>query len=223
MIRVLICDDHPVFAESLAELLGAAGMRVVGVAHDPDAAVTVLRREPVEVCLLDVMFGPHSVLPRLPELQRRGPETRIVLLTGRVDVDLVTAARRARVAGVANKRCLTREMVQLLHRVHAGERVFPTDAAPPPARPATAASDEEVRRLAAFLTPRERQTLSALVGGHDTRQIARTLGVTPATARCHIQRVLTKMDAHSRVEAATTAVRCGLVSPETGTWLLPVH
>jgi two-component system nitrate/nitrite response regulator NarL len=225
VIRVLICDDHVVFAESLAELLGAAGMRIVGVTAHPDGAMTVLRREAVDICLLDVMFGHDSVLPRLADFQQLEPAPRIVLLTGRVDADLVAVARGARVVGVADKRYLTREMVQVLDRVYAGEHVFPHDTRPlPPALPTGPDSAaQQGRRLAAFLTPRERQTLSALVGGDDTRQIAVTLGVTPATARCHVQRVLTKMGAHSRLEAATTAVRCGLVSPETGDWLLPTH
>ncbi|MEV1289241.1 response regulator transcription factor [Micromonospora sp. NPDC049679] len=224
MIRVLICDDHVVFAESLAELLRASGMHIAGVAAHPDRAVTILRREPVDICLLDVMFGHDSVLPRLADFQQLTPRPKIVLLTGRVDTDLVAVARRAQVVGVADKRYLTREMVQVLDRVHAGEHVFPQNTGPlPPTRATGSDPVQQARRFADFLTPRERQTLSALVGGDDTRQIAITLGVTPATARCHIQRVLTKMGAHSRVEAAATAVRSGLISPETGEWLLPTH
>ena len=61
--------------------------------------------------------------------------------------------------------------------------------------------------------------LSALVRGDDTNTLARSLGIAAATARCHIQNVLTKLGAHSRLEAATRAVRNGMVSPETGAWL----
>jgi two-component system nitrate/nitrite response regulator NarL len=75
--------------------------------------------------------------------------------------------------------------------------------------------------LAAFLTPREREVLSALVCGDDTKKVARSLGIAAATARCHIQSLLTKMGAHSRLEAATTAVRSGMINPETGQWLTP--
>jgi DNA-binding NarL/FixJ family response regulator len=77
-------------------------------------------------------------------------------------------------------------------------------------------------RMAAFLTPREREVLGALVRGQDTTRLARELGIAGATARCHIQSVLTKLGAHSRLEAATTAVRFGMVNPQTGRWLLPV-
>ncbi|MEV0732787.1 response regulator transcription factor [Polymorphospora sp. NPDC050346] len=222
MIRVLVCDDHTVFAESLAELLTAARMRITAVTGHPDRALAVLRREAVDICLLDVTFGRESVLPRLAEFRRVAPGARIVLLTGRVDADLLAAAREAQVRGVADKRQPAREITALLHRVYNGDTVFPAEPTPVPVpRAANHDRAQEARRMAAFLTPRERQTLRALVGGHDTRKLARTLGVAPATARCHIQQVLTKMGAHSRLEAATTAVRFGLVSPETGDWLLP--
>jgi len=52
--------------------------------------------------------------------------------------------------------------------------------------------------------------------------ITLALGITANTARCHIQAVLMKLGAHSRLEAATTAVRYGMVDPQTGKWLLPV-
>jgi two-component system nitrate/nitrite response regulator NarL len=80
----------------------------------------------------------------------------------------------------------------------------------------------DAQRLGRYLTAREREVLSALVRGDDTAKLARNLGIAAATARCHIQSVLTKMGAHSRLEVATTAVRCGMVSPESGEWLIRV-
>lgn len=223
-MRVLICDDHAVFGESLAELLAAEGVEVTAVATHPDGAVAILRREPVDICLLDVMFGHESVMPRLTDFRRLAPDTRLVLLTGWVDDELVRSARSAHVRAVTDKRRLVRDVVHMLNRVYAGEQVFPRAAGPLPAgRPDNASPAQQAQRLASFLTPRERQTLRALVGGADTRKLARTLGVAPATARCHIQQVLTKLGAHSRLEAATTAVRCGLISPETGDWLPSRH
>jgi len=220
-MRVLICDDQVIFAESLAELLTASGLRVVAVETHPDRAAEVMRRDPPDICLLDVMFGHESVLPRLAELGRLAPATRIVLLTGRVDADLIAQARKARVHGVTDKRCLAQEIVHVLYRVHAGEQVFPTDTRAQHSRPVTPVPAGHAQWLAGYLTPRERATLRALVAGDDTRKLARTLGVAPSTARCYIQRVLKKMGAHSRLEAATSAVRYGLISPETGDWLLP--
>lgn len=220
-MRLLICDYQVVFAESLAHLLTARGKHVVAVTHDLDQAVAVLREHPVDVCLLDVVFGGEHALDRLPELRRAAVRTHLVLLSARLDAALMAAAHQAGVSGVADKRQPVAELIGLLDRVHAGA------PEPPGARPAGAVAAfpgqrpaNDAQRLAAYLTPRERQVLSALVCGENTSKLAVSLGIAANTARCHIQSLLTKMGAHSRLEVATTAVRFGMVDPETGEWLI---
>jgi two-component system nitrate/nitrite response regulator NarL len=219
-MRVLICDYHVVFAESLAHLFESRGMRVVAVTHQPDDTIAAVRGIDVDVCLLDVQFGPRTAIGMLPELCAASPGTRVVLLAAEVDHVLVAAGRAAGVHGIADKHQTVSEIIDIIDRVHRGESVIPAIlplAVPAPHRPAN-----DAQRLASFLTPRERQVLSALVRGDDTNKLARSLGIAAATARCHIQNVLTKLGAHSRLEAATSAVRNGMVSPETGAWLAHV-
>jgi two-component system nitrate/nitrite response regulator NarL len=185
-MRLLICDHHVVFAESLAHLLTARGYDVTGITHHPDRLIELLSREPVDICLLDVVFGGNSIVDRLPSLRTASPGTQFVLVTAGVDAALLSAARGA--------------------------------AAPLPVSSFRRHANDAVR-LGSFLTPREREVLCGLVRGDDTKKLARSMGIASATARCHIQNVLTKLGAHSRLEAATSAVRYGLVSPETGDWL----
>jgi two-component system, NarL family, nitrate/nitrite response regulator NarL len=220
-MRVLICDDHVIFAESLAYLLMAFNREVVEVTHHPSQAVAALRRTQVDICLLDVVFGSESAVGWLPALRGAAPQTRILLLCGLIDAALLAASRAAGVRGIIDKRQPVMEVIGVMDQVHAGELVVPDKRSVEPPhnaalRPATAA----VRHLATYLTPREREVLSALVCGADTTKLARTMGIAQATARCHIQSVLIKMGAHSRLEAATSAVRHGMVDPETGEWLI---
>ncbi|HEV7899362.1 MAG TPA: response regulator transcription factor [Planosporangium sp.] len=227
-MRLLVCDYHVVFAEALAHLLTAATaeveVEVVAITHHPDQAVDVLRRQAVDVCLLDVVFGPDSAVDRLSELREASPHTHVVLLTADVDDATLAAAHAAGVRGVADKRRSPSEILDLLQRVRAGESVVRIDGAARAPAPSTAVRPrKDLQRLAGFLTPREREVLSALVRGDDTARLARSLGIASATARCHIQNVLTKLGAHSRVEAATSAVRYGMVNPETGAWLGGSH
>jgi two-component system nitrate/nitrite response regulator NarL len=222
-MRLLVCDYHVVFAEALAHVLAARGATIVGVTHDPDQLLRVLRREPVDVCLLDVVFGTHSAVQRLAELGAAAPTARFVLLAAEAGPGLVEAGRAAGVRGIGDKRQPVSAIVELLARVHAGELVLrPGPAAGPRAPRAAARPQNDAQRLAGYLTPREREVLSALVRGDDTNKLARSLGIAAATARCHVQNVLTKLGAHSRLEAATSAVRYGMISPETGDWLTPV-
>lgn len=220
-MKILLCDDHIVFAESLAHLLTTSGNEVVAVTHHPDNALAVLRTQAVDVSVLDVMFGPESVVPSLPEMHAAAPRTPIVLLSACIDTALVTSGRAAGVNGFAGKCTPASEIMRVIERVHAGDVVIPSSttiaAAPPRAGSAPA---NAARRLAGYLTLREREVLCALVGGADTIRLARGLGITRATARCHVQSILMKLDAHSRLEAATMAVRFGLVDPEGKGWLL---
>jgi two-component system nitrate/nitrite response regulator NarL len=219
-MRLLICDHHVVFAESLAHLLAARGYHVVGVTHHPNHLFEALRRERVDMCLLDVIFGSDSVVNQLATLQAVSPRTRLVVLTAGVDAGLLDAARAAGVRGLADKRQPVTDMLQVLDRVSAGEAAIePTATVPQPVNRAQRHGNE-VLKLARFLTAREREVLCGLVRGDDTNKLARSMGIASATARCHIQNVLSKLGTHSRLEAATTAVRSGMVSPQTGDWLL---
>jgi two-component system nitrate/nitrite response regulator NarL len=220
-MRILVCDYWVIFAEAMADLLTARGKQVIAVVHNLDDAAAVLRTTPVDVVLLDVEFGRDRPLGRLAEFRKLAPATSIVLLSGRVDAELVSAARAAGVQAIGDKRQPVAEIMRLLDRVHVGDHpaLGPEPAAPRIPRQRSGPAND-AQRLAAFLTRREREVLSALVCGGDTKTVARTLGITSTTARCHIQSLLTKMGAHSRLEVATMAVRSGVVNPETGDWLI---
>jgi DNA-binding NarL/FixJ family response regulator len=217
MVRVLLCDDHVLFAESLGTVLTNAGHDVVGVTHSPDAALSALRGgDEVDACVLDVGFGSDSILHWLADLRAAAPRTRLVLLTAHLDAEVVATALANGVHGVAHKSHHVTDMVAILERVHAGETVVDRSLSSRP----VPAERESALRLADRLTPREREALCHLVRGLDTTQLAHAMGVTWATARSHVQSVLTKLGVHSRLEAATVAVREGLVSAGTGEWRL---
>src|SRR5947207_12838565 len=100
-MRVLVCDDHVVFAESLAHLLGALGPEVVAITFHPNQAIPVLRRDRVDVCLLDVLYGAENVLDRLPDIRAAAPATRIALPAARLHDPTGPASPAARVRAVA--------------------------------------------------------------------------------------------------------------------------
>jgi two-component system, NarL family, nitrate/nitrite response regulator NarL len=226
MIRVLVCAPHPVFAESLAHLLERRGNDVVAVVDHVDAALTVLHEHPVDICLIDVGGDTQAGIAAVTRLRDELPDIRCLLLVEDAEASAVAVAA-AGLGVAAEKRRTFSELVELLERVHSEGVACDIigTGGPDPAsvgrfRSAEARSGDGRRWLASFLTPREREVLSALVCGEDTVKVARSMGISPATARCHIQSVLTKLGAHSRLEAVTIAVREGMVSPQTGEWLI---
>jgi DNA-binding NarL/FixJ family response regulator len=220
-MRILLCDYHVLLAEALAYVLTAGGREVVGVTRDLPEAAAAVKANQVDILLLDIGSDGQPPLDGLAELHQEVHRTHVVLLADRIDRALIRAARTARVRAITDKHQPMTEIIYVLDRVYAGERVFPPLVSTGPAAPAQRCrATNDAYRLATFLTPREREVLTALVCGDDTTKVARTLGITTATARCHIQCLLTKMGAHSRLQVATAAVRHGMVHPETGEWLV---
>jgi DNA-binding NarL/FixJ family response regulator len=158
------------------------------------------------------------VLDVMPRLRAAAPGARFLLLTGFLDPELVARARAAGFAGIVNKGCHSEEIVSAIDRVGRGEQVSLLTTLPRAAP--TPAKLTDAQRIATFLTQREREVLGHLVVGADTTTLSRTMGVSWTTARSHVQSVLSKLGAHSRLEAATSAVRNGVVDGETGRWLL---
>ena len=205
-MRLVVCDRHRIFAESLSLVLGEAGYDVVAVTDSPDEMLAVLWRTPVDVCLLGAGCATASVLAGLARRRAVAPDLAVVLVSDDAEADIPVTATASGVRGVVHMDQHVGDIVDTIERVRAGQLVGL------PGEPAG---------LAAGLTARERDVLCRLVRGADTEGVACALGVTTATARSHIRSILRKLGAHSRVQAAAAAVRRGLVDAETGDWLAP--
>ncbi len=222
-MRILLCDDHSVFADALAVLLEREGHTVVAVTTRPTAAVDFLRHSPADVCLLDCSFPDELGLDHVEALRAVAPDCRIVLLSAQLDADTVTRGVALRVNGFARKQQPLAELLMAITRVAAGELALPDDllvATLSARRAQPRPSGNPVREYCRFFTQRERDVLRGIVAGRGTAQMAGELGVSTATARGYVQDVLTKLGVHTRHKAAVLAVREGVVSAETGRWLL---
>lgn len=212
-MKILICDDHQLFAEALQVVLSRAGHEVVAVVTTPDAAVAEVARQEVDLCLLDLNFPRGSGVEAAGGIHAARPECRVVALTGSTDPALAASALEAGVLGFVQKSAQVAEVVRAVERVAAGEAIItPRQLSavlavrrPPPV--------SDIARLASYLTAREREVLQRLVRGESTRALSKSMGIRYSTARTHVQSVLTKLGVHTRLEAAALAVRHGLVEP----------
>ncbi|MGH3964758.1 MAG: response regulator [Pseudonocardiaceae bacterium] len=206
MTSIVLCDDHAVFVESLVSVLVGAGFRVPAVARSLAGTIEAVRHHRPDVCLLSRHFSDGDGVAAIGRVVAVSPATRILVLTAEGDTDAMRRAVRLGAAGYVDKTWGVRKLVQALQRVVDGAVVLDAPRATSPR------SDiSEARRLAAHLTGRERECLALLVEGLDTRAMTLRLGVSTTTVRSHVQALLTKLGVHSRLEAATFAVRYDLV------------
>jgi DNA-binding NarL/FixJ family response regulator len=213
--RVLVVDDHPVFANALAALMEAyEDIDVVGTVGGVEEAITCATELEPDVAVVDVILGNASGLgltARLTEELR----TRVVVVSCRDDPETVATAIRAGASGFISKDSSTQELVEALRGALRGHTwVSPrlltgvirelTGEAPPP-RP-------EEERIA-VLSRRERDVLGYLVAGMTRADIAEELLLSVNTIRSHVQRLLTKLNVHSTLEAAALGRRAGVAPP----------
>jgi two-component system nitrate/nitrite response regulator NarL len=215
-MRVGICDKQPIFAESLRYVLEHRGDDVVQTVSTMSDAVTNADGTTADVWVIDVATAAEADPTELAGLRALSTRSALVLLvdehTPGTGIDSLLPGVRA----VAERRQRIGELLTLLDRVHAG--------APPPGRPRPkdsvrpSAPPRGHGQVAGLLSPREREVLCGLVRGEDTQELARSLDVSAATVRSHVQNVLIKLGARNRLAAVTTAIRMGLVDPGTALW-----
>lgn len=202
VIRVLIVDDHAMFASSLAAVLGQEpDICVVGTACDLDSARTRLLEGPVDVLLLDQHLPDGSGVTAIPELKRLSPSTKIVVLTASADDASLVAAAEAGCAGFLEK---SRSIEDLVVAVRA--------AAEAPLSPEllTRLMDRmhHAQHGAGYdLTARELDVLALVAEGLSNGDIGQRLVVSVNTVRNHVANILAKLGAHSKLEALAIAVR----------------
>jgi DNA-binding NarL/FixJ family response regulator len=213
--RVLIVDDHRLFADALRGALERRGLDVVGLAATGEEALRLAGELRPDVVLLDLGLPDSTGLDIGKEILARLPHTKIIAVSALESAGTVPEVIAAGFHGYFTKDIPMPDLMATIGAVLAGKVVVGKQLA----RARSGALDPEERRaaeVAHYLTPREREVLAALVEGLNGPQIAQRLSVTPSTARKYIDSVLTKLQVHSRLEATAYAVRYGIVDLRTG-------
>lgn len=206
--HLVLGDAQVLFMEALTEVLAGAGHQVTGVSTRSDL-VDALRTGNPQLCLVDNRFPDGAIVDILDRLVRANTGCRFIIVTADEDPDLLLAALDAGAMGYVHKTRGISVLLDAVHRVKLGETVI--EGTFVRSRRPTQRGSAQVRRLANYLTQRELECLTLLVAGLDTVAMSRQLGVSRTTVRSHVQAVLTKLGVHSRLEAASLAIRYGLV------------
>lgn len=209
-VRVLIIDDHKLFAEALRSTLERHEMEVLPVTGSGVEGLEAVERSRPDLVIVDLRLHDMDGLEVGKKILENHPETRILAVTGVDDPATLREAIRVGFHGFLTKDTPVRQLVASIRAVVEGQVVMPRSLA----RAASGAQTSEEREaslLADQLTARERTVLRLLVEGASSRQIAEALSVSPNTVRTHVQNILMKLHVHSRLEAVAFAVRHGIV------------
>jgi len=206
VVRVLVTDDHPIVLDGVTlALQNTSWLHVAGYARSGREAIAAVERLRPDVVLLDLrlpdMLGPEVV----HALRARDTGVKIILFTAYPDHAALDAALAAGAHGVVVKDTERDELVDVIRRVMAGERVVSVDDG----GSSGAALSRKLRDHG--LTRREYDILRRVAIGETNPEIACALGLTRNTVKTYLQRALEKLGARNRVEALARASQLGIL------------
>ncbi|MFF4089033.1 response regulator [Streptomyces nigra] len=217
MIRVLLGDDQPLIRTGFRALLDLEDdIEVVGEAADGDEGLALLRELLPDVALIDIQM---PVMDGIEATRRIAADSalagvHVVMLTNYGMDEYVFEALRAGAAGFLVKDILPEDF---LHAVRVAAR---GDALLAPAltrkligRYLTQPSPVRIGGRLEVLTGREREAVALAAQGLSNSEIADHLVISPATAKTHINRAMTKLHARDRAQLVVFAYESGLVTP----------
>lgn len=204
-VRLLLADDHGIVREGIRSILSDySEFLVVAEARDGIEAVELTRQVQPDVIILDLMLPGIDGLQVVRELRQVQPSTKVIVLSARIESEVVDQVMAAGADGYVSKMCCTEDLVNALHLVMKGKRFISSglDRRPFAIGQRWADPGSGVSRL----TPRERQVMSMVAAGLRNKQIARRLGISIHTVRNHRQRLMGKLDVHDTATLTRLAI-----------------
>jgi len=201
-MRVLLADDHAVVLEGLAAMINReSDMTVIAEADNGPEAVRLWRIHRPDVALVDIRMPALDGIGVITEIRRIDPDARAIVLTTYDTDEDVYQVIRAGARGYLLKDARRADVLDTIRRVHAGETTLRPELT---AKLAQHIGDEP-------LTDRERAVLVLLAEGKSNREIGTEFHIEESTVKSHLKSIFGKLHVVSRTEAATVAMRRGLV------------
>jgi two-component system nitrate/nitrite response regulator NarL len=207
-VRVLAADGQPLYRDAVARAIRERPeLELIGqVGNGRDALEAICAEQP-DVAVIDRTLTGLSGAQVLNAVARDGLRTRVVLMAARADPCEVYAALAEGAAGYLTKEASARELCDAIAAVARGRTVLSPEL--------QAGIAGEIRLRAPHDRPvmseRERETLTLIAEGLSAPQIGRTLHLSTATVKTHLQHIYEKLGVSERAAAVAEAMRRGLL------------
>jgi DNA-binding NarL/FixJ family response regulator len=213
-IRILLADDHGLVRRGVRAILEAEpDLQVVAEAEDGTEALAALREHAIDLVILDISMPRMTGLQAAREIAGWAVPPKILMLSMHDNEQYFFETLKAGASGYVLKSVADEDLVRACRTAMRGETfVYP-------AAMSALVRDylDRVRRgeplPRALLTPREEEVLKLIAEGFSTREIARTLVISPKTVDRHRENLLAKLDMRDRTQVTRYAIRAGLIDP----------
>ena len=204
-VRIMVVDDHFMVRMGLSSSLNAeSDMQVVAeAANGPDALAAYSKHQP-SLVLMDVRLPGMTGAETVSAITREFPDARILMLSTHSGEEEVYRSLQAGARGYILKSAMREELLRAIRDVSDGKRYLDPAVAPLLAE----------RLAQRSLTSRELEVLKMVAKGMVNKEIAAVLKIAEVTVKLHVSHVLEKLNVKDRTEAATAALKRGIISLE---------
>jgi DNA-binding NarL/FixJ family response regulator len=201
-LRILIADDHALVRIGLrASIEMEPDIQVVAEAGTGEQAIAGYRKHRPDVALVDLRMPGNDGIQTTTALCREFPGARVIVISTFQGGDDILRAMQAGAKTYLPKSVQREELIKAIRAVAKGESYLPNVVASRLA--------ERLRRP--DLTVRELEVLRLIAAGNSNKEIAVALSVEVGTVKLHVGKILEKLHARDRTEAATRAIQAGIV------------
>lgn len=218
MTTVLVVDDQALIRRAVIDILSIeSDVDVIGEAADGRTAVGLVTELQPDIVVMDIRMPELDGIAATTEIcAQESTQTRVLILTTFEEDEYLIAALRAGASGFVGKGAEPDEIVRAVRSVHAGDALLSPQATRSlidrfvAVGPGVAASHTAGLDL---LTEREREVLLQVARGRSNSEIGADLFISPHTAKTHVNRIMTKLNAHDRAQLVIFAYESGLLAP----------
>jgi DNA-binding NarL/FixJ family response regulator len=207
-IRVVVVDDHEMLVQGIRAVLSAEpDIDVIASAGSVEDGCAAARLHAPDVVLMDYELPDGDGAQATERIKREVPSAQVVMVTSFDDEAVLVRAIESGCSGFITKHKAIEEVVRAVRAARAGEALI----SPSMLARLLPKLRRSQRGVGTDLTPREIEVLKLLAEGLSNAMIAERLVLSLHTVRNHVQNVISKLGAHSKLEAVATAVREGII------------
>jgi DNA-binding NarL/FixJ family response regulator len=201
-IRVFCVDDHPLMREGIATVIrNEPDMQLVAEASTGHDAIRGFREHRPDVTLMDVRMPDMGGIDALLAIRTEFANARVIMLTTFEGDAEIKRALEAGAQGYMLKNMPRKQLVDMIRKVHAGQKHIPLEVAV-----------QLIEHLGAeTLSKREVEVLQKVAGGNRNSDIAALLFISEETVKGHIKHIMEKLGASDRTEAVAIGIRRGII------------